>query len=739
MGNLACTSSSAESEQLPSGAPSWGLSASEGAGLDEVGFNDLPIQGPEGQGLGLVHLFRTASEEAAEAALAAGGKQKQKGSFFGLKKKKKAIPAAPVPRPVAKPTFVDDRPRFGLGKLDRLTDDMQIRLATLKLPALLVHLGSLAGISSVRVARAEKVMREAARQLKMLQDMESEHLKAFHEHKAEESVAAASASAAQDAMKDFVLPADAPVAPPLHQDVVFGSQKFGGQKPATYWAKGTGYGHSGAQGDFDIDAYLRKQELSQQELRFVMRQVSDRLEARAPVDEAGGVAELAETALVPVLESYLANDSGAEILEQQSALYADLFSLLAHILAMDAPNPSRLLPLLQPKVAPLLRKIARAAAAVEALDVDLPSGASPSASASSSKAALSAAASATITSFVIELSAILDQALQQQAEQASKAAVASAEPVATPAASPAIADAATSASASASASASPAPAAAPADRNELLQTYCAALSPMKFGEVSSFPAGHKYEKQGAKGSSAPISRAFTRRLAVEYADLSSSLPTHLDSSVWLRVHESTMQYAQLMISGPEGTPYAGGLFLFDVFFPPQYPAEPPQVNLCTTGKGSVRFNPNLYACGKVCLSILGTWGGGVGEGWSAKSSTMLQVAVSIQSLVFVAEPYFNEPSYESSMHTPAGKSQSEAYSRPLLAATVRWAMIDQMRHPPAGFERIVAAHFTLKRDEIKRQVDEWAKKNPDGLNAEVIKELHELLDQQTLPKPEADE
>ena len=30
-----------------------------------------------------------------------------------------------------------------------------------------------------------------------------------------------------------------------------------------------------------------------------------------------------------------------------------------------------------------------------------------------------------------------------------------------------------------------------------------------------------------------------------------------------------------------------------------------QVNLQTTGGGSVRFNPNLYNCGKVCLSLLG--------------------------------------------------------------------------------------------------------------------------------------
>ncbi len=64
-----------------------------------------------------------------------------------------------------------------------------------------------------------------------------------------------------------------------------------------------------------------------------------------------------------------------------------------------------------------------------------------------------------------------------------------------------------------------------------------------------------------------------------------------------------------MIAGPEGTPYAGGLFEFDCFIPLEYPNKPPLMHLRTTGGGSVRFNPNLYNCGKVCLSLLGTWPG----------------------------------------------------------------------------------------------------------------------------------
>lgn len=66
---------------------------------------------------------------------------------------------------------------------------------------------------------------------------------------------------------------------------------------------------------------------------------------------------------------------------------------------------------------------------------------------------------------------------------------------------------------------------------------------------------------------------------------------------------------KIMIAGPEGTPYSDGLFEFDCFIPLEYPKVPPLMLLRTTGGGTVRFNPNLYNCGKVCLSLLGTWAG----------------------------------------------------------------------------------------------------------------------------------
>ena len=105
--------------------------------------------------------------------------------------------------------------------------------------------------------------------------------------------------------------------------------------------------------------------------------------------------------------------------------------------------------------------------------------------------------------------------------------------------------------------------------------------------------------------------------------------------------EEDMTKIHAVITGPSDTPYEGGFFYFTLQCPPNYPAAPPKVTLHTTGGGRVRFNPNLYRNGKVCLSILGTW---TGPGWSSVL-TLVQVLLSIQSLMN-DKPYHNEPGLE---------------------------------------------------------------------------------------------
>ena len=64
-----------------------------------------------------------------------------------------------------------------------------------------------------------------------------------------------------------------------------------------------------------------------------------------------------------------------------------------------------------------------------------------------------------------------------------------------------------------------------------------------------------------------------------------------------------MDMARALITGPIGTPYSLGCFAFDIYYPSNYPNVPPLVKLITTGNGTVRFNPNLYADGKARRKI----------------------------------------------------------------------------------------------------------------------------------------
>ena len=58
------------------------------------------------------------------------------------------------------------------------------------------------------------------------------------------------------------------------------------------------------------------------------------------------------------------------------------------------------------------------------------------------------------------------------------------------------------------------------------------------------------------------------------------------------------------------------------------------------------------------MSLLGTWQGQREEMWCEKTSTFLQVMVSIQSLILVPDPYFNEPGYEAMRKLPQGNDNN---------------------------------------------------------------------------------
>lgn len=110
-----------------------------------------------------------------------------------------------------------------------------------------------------------------------------------------------------------------------------------------------------------------------------------------------------------------------------------------------------------------------------------------------------------------------------------------------------------------------------------------------------------------------------------------------DLSLAVACRDSDVRSLRALIIGPPDTPYEFGFFEFDVKFPKDYPLKSPHVKCITTNGGRTRFNPNIYAEGKVCLSILGTWRGNPGEEWSSAQG-LESVLISVQSLMSV-NPY----------------------------------------------------------------------------------------------------
>ena len=243
---------------------------------------------------------------------------------------------------------------------------------------------------------------------------------------------------------------------------------------------------------------------------------------------------------------------------------------------------------------------------------------------------------------------------------------------------------------------------ASAASSALEEEYLASMKVLQFRMVKVDHTVHHYNREIVQSASMAMKRDRLKRITREMSSLSSSLPLNFSSSIFLRVSEDRPDVLKALIIGPEGTPYENGCFVFDIFLPANYPQEPPKVNLLTTGQGKVRFNPNLYACGKVCLSLLGTWDG---PGWLPATSTLLQVLLSIQSLILVDEPYFNEPGFEA---RPNAKTMCTEYNQSLQYHTMSVAMVDGLSNTCNELKSVVQTHFRLKKDAILQQCKKWA-------------------------------
>ncbi|KAF5728311.1 hypothetical protein HS088_TW21G00458 [Tripterygium wilfordii] len=211
----------------------------------------------------------------------------------------------------------------------------------------------------------------------------------------------------------------------------------------------------------------------------------------------------------------------------------------------------------------------------------------------------------------------------------------------------------------------------------------------RFDTVEDY-SDHHYKSEGSSVKQPP--KEWAKRIQEDWRILEKDLT----DMIFVRVYETRMDLMRAVIIGAQGTPYHDGLFFFDVFFPSGYPKVPPHVYYHS---GGLRLNPNLYQCGKVCLSLLNTWSGNKNEKWIPKKSTMLQVLFSIQALILNQKPFFNEPGYAHMSGSENGELKSQQYNEDTFILSLR-TMTYIMRRPPKHFEDFVRGHFYKRAHDI---------------------------------------
>lgn len=243
---------------------------------------------------------------------------------------------------------------------------------------------------------------------------------------------------------------------------------------------------------------------------------------------------------------------------------------------------------------------------------------------------------------------------------------------------------------------------------DIKESYIREMAKYKWITSDLINSGYKYKTDIV--SSGVSTRGCMKRLIAETPSLADSLSIEWDAMVLLCTDKKNLNCMRFLVTGPKDTPYENGILIFDAFMPPNYPTEAPRFHLMNTG--GYRLNPNLYADGKVCLSLLGTYIGpkpDESEKWIPSISTLYQVIISIQAQILVERPYFNEPGYFASMGTPMGEMRSNEENERIRLAVMQSTILDLLEHPNTfpEFKETIQQYFKFKRFEIKKQLIGW--------------------------------
>ncbi len=147
-------------------------------------------------------------------------------------------------------------------------------------------------------------------------------------------------------------------------------------------------------------------------------------------------------------------------------------------------------------------------------------------------------------------------------------------------------------------------------------------------------------------------------------------------NVYVNWTEDNLYKPVVVIIGPKDTPYEKGFYFIKFNFCDNFPFQPPKATFLTTD-GKVRMNPNLYASGKICLSLLGTWSGPQWTSCQNLSTIILSIITILNE-----NPIQNEPGYHNV--NPTSK-KNKLYNLLITHANIRVGVLQMVQSPPDLF------------------------------------------------------
>lgn len=118
-------------------------------------------------------------------------------------------------------------------------------------------------------------------------------------------------------------------------------------------------------------------------------------------------------------------------------------------------------------------------------------------------------------------------------------------------------------------------------------------------------------------------------------------------------NEQNARYFHVIVSGPQGSPFEGGVFRLELFLPEEYPMSAPKVRFVTK-----IYHPNIDKLGRICLDILK-------DKWSP-ALQIRTVLLSIQALLSAPnpdDPLNNEVADQWKMHEAEAIKTAREWTR----------------------------------------------------------------------------